>query len=457
MNTIPPDQISRLKKRLSPVGVFEGLQPEQVRDLEGQGIYLQYHQELVVADSQAVGHFFFIVEGGFEVSRINPDHGRPVVLANINDGQCFGEMSFLTGAPASANVMAAGHVTCWAIPHEALRGFISSHPGGAALAVNVAALLARRVQEGNTRLLGMNSTLSAYFGHAARVSDARTMEAPRTGEAAEMEIPDEIFDVFAREVLNKPQAEPLTQRERATVRSKVESNEVDIVPWLEQGQRGKHLRVRLKFVEDTQAARLAVSPARSSVVEPPGPMVVHVPQVRARMAPVVSYVEKPSSKIMRWINIVSYMLLPVVTAYIIFAFIPLESREALVRSKGFQSLPFQGLWNSLLFRSGSQSNPATLGKDASSSMAMGVSKPTGVSAKLRLSKPVPSAQRLHVKLGPKGGKPVVDEALTIQPGMASIDLLSLVLQPGDHMLECICEEWPADLNIPATLIVTTRR
>jgi len=333
-------------------------------------------------------------------------------------------MSFFTGAPASANVMAIDRVVCWAIPHKSLRQFVESHSGGAHLALNIAALLARRVQEGNTRLMGMNATLSAYFGHMARLSGAKTMEAPRTGDAAEMEIPDEIFDNFARQTLGMRESEPLTNRERTIVRSKIESNEVDIVPWLEQGQQGRQLKVRLKFVQESGAPRVAVSPAASSVIAPGQPAVIRVPQVRARIAPVTAYVERPPDRLWRCINIGSWLLLPLVTAYIIFAFVPLEAREAIAQSRGFQQLPFKGLWNLFLFRAGTQSNPMTLGKDASSNLEMGISKPTGISAKMDLSKKMPSAQRIHVKIVEKGKTPVLDKVIEIPAHVESIDLFS---------------------------------
>jgi len=116
-------------------------------------------------------------------------------------------MSFFTGTPASANVMAIDRVVCWAIPHESLRQFVESHSGGAHLALNIAVLLARRVQDGNTRLMGMR------------------------------------------------ESEPLTNRERSIVRSKIESNEVDIVPWLEQGQQGRQLKGRPEWLRWERVCR----------------------------------------------------------------------------------------------------------------------------------------------------------------------------------------------------------
>ena len=50
-------------------------------------------------------NLFFVVEGSVKVTRLSKD-GREVILAMLNAGDFFGEMSLLDGESRSANVIA---------------------------------------------------------------------------------------------------------------------------------------------------------------------------------------------------------------------------------------------------------------------------------------------------------------------------------------------------------------
>ena len=159
MKVLPHEEALDKKCHLTNTGVLDGLSREQITDLEFMGVYMEYHEELVVADAQTLEYFFYIIKGRFEVSKIDPDTSKKCLLATIGKGESFGEMSFLTGTSASADVFARQEVIAWAIPHESLRQFIKTHPGGVCLSLNIATLLAQRIQDGNKRLLEMNSML----------------------------------------------------------------------------------------------------------------------------------------------------------------------------------------------------------------------------------------------------------------------------------------------------------
>ncbi|MBI4023859.1 MAG: cyclic nucleotide-binding domain-containing protein [Verrucomicrobia bacterium] len=455
MNTLSREQIEERKLRISPDGVFDSLQQHQIADLEAMGVYMEYQRELVAADGLSLGYFFFIIQGSFEVSKVDAETQKKCVLASIDKGQCFGEMSFFTAAPASANVMAADDVVCWAIPHESLRQFIESHDGGARVAINIATLLARRVQEGNTRLMGMSSSLSAYFGSAARASEAKTVEAPRAVDHAEMEIPDEVFDSFARETLGLPSGHHLGEEQRATVRSKIEANEIDIVPWLERGQRGQPLRVRLKFVHDAPAPRVAVSKAPPTPSVTPGqPTVVRVPQVRARVAPAVAYVSRPPNPVWKWLNIASFLILPALTAYAIFLYLPMETRETMSESPGFKSLPFQGTLRWFIFRTNTQSSSVVLKQGASYRLPMSLPKTVRLKARLDFPEKNFDARRVTVRLGTKdGGALRVQETVTLSQGSDATRLFSVLLPPNAYVLECVCDDWPPRAELSAKLVI----
>ena len=142
-------------------GIFAELSPEQLQGLQAEGEFRTYANEVVAADAQPLDTLFHILRGEFEVSKADPETGFKVTLAKLGPEQAFGEMSFLSGTPASANVLAKGRVVCWTVSPRAPPAVCGrDQPGrGPRLAMNLATLLADRVREGNTRLVGMSSTL----------------------------------------------------------------------------------------------------------------------------------------------------------------------------------------------------------------------------------------------------------------------------------------------------------
>jgi CRP-like cAMP-binding protein len=458
MNTLEIQKVGEIDARITATGVFEGLSCEQLAEMESMGVYMEYYQEPVLSDGHDIGYFFYILRGVFEVSKVDPKTDKKHVLTSLGLGQCFGEMSFLSGAPASANVMAIGRVICWAMPHDALRKFIESHSGGSRLALNIAGHLARRVLDGNTRLMGISSSLSAYFGRKARMDESHSMHAPQSNDLAEMEIPDEVMDGFVRETLELSPSDPVSDEQRDQVRAQIENNEADIIPWLEKGALGKNLKVRLKFVEETESPRVAISSTATPVRTVAQPRVVRVPQVRARMAPVKSYVKQSENSFWRYANVVIYTLLPIVTFYVIVLIMPFEARESLAASKDFQEIPYQGLLHKILFQTRSVKNDAMLQKDASYSIEMSmnkVSRFTGI-AELTSSSSAPMPIKIRITSKPSTPKPVYEATAILPVNQKLVELFSVKLQPGVYQLEVACENWPDQFDLPAKLQTSVR-
>lgn len=457
MNSLTHEQAAARHCHLTSTGVLEGLNDSQLADLESMGIYMQYHRELVVADASEIQYFFYIIKGDFEVSKVNAETKKKCVLATIGEGQSFGEMSFLTGAMASANVMANDEVVAWAIPHDSLRQFAQTHPGGVRLSLNIATLLAKRIQEGNTRLMGMTSTLSAYFGVKAWAAEGATMEAPQASEHAEMEIPDEVYDRFARETLGLRPDEPLTEEHRARIRAKIEANEVDIVPWLEQGGSGRRLKVRLKFVEEPSAPAAVAAPAVATAAVAV-PRVVRVPQVRARITPAIAYGLRPPSRMARMMSIASYLAIPPLTAMALFYFLPFDSREAIAASPRYQALPMQGLWNWFVFSSSTQSGRIVLKRSEVYTLKLHAPR------RVRLLGHLDFPQKPGVTLGVTikilnrtNGEPIdAPIKVEIPPEGGRVELCAMRLPPGSYIFECACDGVPSGTQAPAVLSVTTR-
>ncbi|MCX7804733.1 MAG: DUF4388 domain-containing protein, partial [Planctomycetota bacterium] len=73
-------------------------------------------------------NLYIVGEGEVEVVRLSQDDRSEVVLATLGKGECFGEMSLLTGEPTSATVRSRGHSTVLLLNRERLESLLGGHP-----------------------------------------------------------------------------------------------------------------------------------------------------------------------------------------------------------------------------------------------------------------------------------------------------------------------------------------
>jgi CRP-like cAMP-binding protein len=99
--------------------------------------------EVIVAEGTPANEVFVMIEGGAAVQI----GGRQI--GTIGEGEVFGEISFLTGQPRSASVVALGACLVQVIQREQFASMIKSNPQ---LMVHVATTLANRVVELNGKL-----------------------------------------------------------------------------------------------------------------------------------------------------------------------------------------------------------------------------------------------------------------------------------------------------------------
>lgn len=450
MKQLSIEEISTNNLNISSAGILTGLNAAAIKDLESKGVYMEYEQELVAATGQDLKYFFYIVKGKFEVSKVDSDTGKKVFLANISEGECFGEMSFFTSAPASANVIAQGKVTCWAIPHETLREFILDHKGGTLLAINIGSLLALRVQESNSRIIGMTASLSAYFGHQARTN--KKVAVPKSGGSAEMEIPDDVFDVFVRQCLKLDASAEVTDDQRAGIRTKIERNELDIVPWLENGKHNQNLKMRLKLVDESQGAAKPFPKRPSSTLM--HPTVLRIPQVRASLPG--DLVKK--SAFSKFMNVASYAAIPLLGGLMILLLQPLEKRVAFIESPVFKAIPGSTVMGGIIVRENVQPYEWIVQKGAAQSIKMGFPKPVLLSGNINFPKSgIDDSAKIHVILQKTGApSPVVDQVIGLSNKDGSLNLFNTQVTPGEYVFQCDAVDFPDKVKVPTSVKVTAR-
>jgi CRP-like cAMP-binding protein len=83
--------------------------------------------EPIVREGQPAGGLYLIIIGAVEITRRVGKH-RSVILASLREGAYFGEMSLLSGGPASATVVAAGAVELALLPPRDFYDIVAQHP-----------------------------------------------------------------------------------------------------------------------------------------------------------------------------------------------------------------------------------------------------------------------------------------------------------------------------------------
>ena len=123
--------------------LFRGLQPGSRAALLTR---FQSHRvaagETVITQGEERPALWLVMNG--EVDVLRSDAGGPAKVARLGAGQVFGEMSFVTGEPASASVVASSETALMALASEDLAAVCSEHPE---VESRLRALTDERVQE----------------------------------------------------------------------------------------------------------------------------------------------------------------------------------------------------------------------------------------------------------------------------------------------------------------------
>jgi len=117
----------RITKRLSKIDdptdtpLLSRLEPELVQEIADLSLVSQYDTPTIVIEEGQEGQALYIVgEGELEVVTQTAE-GEDLVLATLRKGECFGEISLMTGQPATATVRSKGtHAAVLVLPREKL-------------------------------------------------------------------------------------------------------------------------------------------------------------------------------------------------------------------------------------------------------------------------------------------------------------------------------------------------
>lgn len=121
---VSPERVDRVTSLVAAVPVFAALPPEAHRALAAGAVSHDYAAgEAVVREGDAAGSMFLVESGRVDVRIAD---GR--VVATIEPGGYFGEMSLLAGAPRNATVTAASDCQLIEIRPDAFRSYVQANP-----------------------------------------------------------------------------------------------------------------------------------------------------------------------------------------------------------------------------------------------------------------------------------------------------------------------------------------
>jgi CRP-like cAMP-binding protein len=151
-------------------GLCANIDEFNLEALKFAGEWVLADDETLVADGQQQNYLYLVISGEVGIYKRN-DQGQSQFIASLGKGEAFGEMAFLSGGVASADVQASGEGILWRIDHERMLEFIGQGgPAGGQLCLNIASILSNRLVDGNRKVVDMGKELQASLSQLKQAS-----------------------------------------------------------------------------------------------------------------------------------------------------------------------------------------------------------------------------------------------------------------------------------------------
>jgi len=161
---------------LPNTGLCASIAEAELEELKFGGEWVLSENEVLVVDGHEQRYLYMLVAGEVAITKKN-DQGNSQQIATLSEGAAFGEMAFLSGGVASADVQSVGECILWRIDHERMLEFIGSNGrAGGQLCLNVASILSGRLVDGNKKVVVMGKELQASLAHLQQAASAGTQK-----------------------------------------------------------------------------------------------------------------------------------------------------------------------------------------------------------------------------------------------------------------------------------------
>ena len=136
LHTVAPDHEDRLRTELhediicelKKVELFQPLTDEDITTLADYSSILRYTRGEAMVRQDDTGDSLYIIRSGSVEITLKTGKSEPLVLASLGPGNCFGEMSLLTGEPRSATVTALEETQVVVVGKDGLQTLFESNP-----------------------------------------------------------------------------------------------------------------------------------------------------------------------------------------------------------------------------------------------------------------------------------------------------------------------------------------
>ena len=138
---------------LQTVSIFYDLKPEELGYIAEKMIARHYENGNYIFLEDSDGEqCFFVLKGSVKVTRLSKD-GREVILAMLNKGDFFGEMSLLDGESRSANVIALEKTEVLILDRNDFLDVVNDYPQ---IAVQLLKELAGRLRKSDRQIASLS-------------------------------------------------------------------------------------------------------------------------------------------------------------------------------------------------------------------------------------------------------------------------------------------------------------
>ncbi|MBN1983681.1 MAG: Crp/Fnr family transcriptional regulator [Chitinivibrionales bacterium] len=167
--------IDEVELFLSKVGLFQGLSKSEYSAIAATMIQKPFadKETIVYEDDHENNNFFIIVSGKVNVSVITQE-GKQAILATLQRGDFFGEMTLLDGEPRSASVIAASDGEMLILYRKSFMDILHNYPK---ITIQMLVTLSRRLRRTN-RQINTLSMMSVY----GRIADVIIQISREQGE-----------------------------------------------------------------------------------------------------------------------------------------------------------------------------------------------------------------------------------------------------------------------------------
>jgi NTE family protein len=144
MQYLEPDKLIKAS------ALFHNLQPDETTHILARLQPATFKSGTRILESGIWHGLLYIIASGTVSVFLQEDSGNGARIAQLGPGECFGEMSLITGEPPSATVLADEDITVWALPEADFLTLARTCP---TLLQNINAILSRRLARTNRQIL----------------------------------------------------------------------------------------------------------------------------------------------------------------------------------------------------------------------------------------------------------------------------------------------------------------